>query len=565
MNYIPKKRKETEQNKIIVLISSICLHFLKQYKPHRWPQFGGFSVINPLTPFLLLVAFASSADQEQIRKEFETMAAEMPYVDTPSILYDRQNSIVARFRPDDEAVFRRIIKNLQDSRYTKESTINLLNHSEPKVRTLAVIDLFEREDPNVLPALFSMITDSSLTYDNPGDTKSAGGLGSPEPQTVGQIAIQLLGFYMYRAHNVVGRWGGVSEYYTELITKNFPQYWATRNERKYCAGWFAVQLARACQGTFPTPDRLKNIREVRDRINRLPANDRAWTLLALRREIGAESLVTEYELLEFCRQIGPDELMRVLHRDMPSSDPDLEPGRNSYGYFVNIHSFILQHAADLLRPQDVSALRECERQEREFQQKHGITGPNILMSVWWTVARASLMEKSKAVEELRKAYDHFQGEYDSHWRIVLSSALLKIGGESEIQFLKDWFYSEKPMENGLGGGLGSEGLAYSRAQYIFNVPQRERSKQLKMIAAIIEDDRFESLDVTTLIKIFLVLQMNAEYQTKSTKEVQQWKEYLEGYNRERQLYRHDPAFRESKLKLWQDRLRRIFQKNPVQD
>ena len=113
---------------------------------------------------------------------------------------------------------------------------------------------------------------------------------------------------------------------------------------------------------------------------------------------------------------------------------------------------------------------------------------SFLCSGCLAVAAATL-QRPIATEVLPGAYARFQGEFDLAERAILSLALWKFGGEAEANFLKDWLYGETP-EMGM--------FAHSLATFLTEVSRCEDPPGRKLIATIIEDRRFETLDWQSL-------------------------------------------------------------------
>src|SRR5262249_52364488 len=158
----------------------------------------------------------------------------------------------------------------------------------------------------LLPHIAGLVADKMETFPAPEPTAAPAFGPKVEPglrkQTVGEIARDLLLVYLEPA--------GV---------RGFDDYWAKHKDRTFCAGWFAVQLYRAARGTSQTQrGRIAAVREVRRRIDQLHKADRAWTLLWLSDRPGTDVLATEEALVEACKQLGPDNLVKMLQRRIPS-------------------------------------------------------------------------------------------------------------------------------------------------------------------------------------------------------------------------------------------------------
>lgn len=117
---------------------------------------------------LLLFASVSQGgdarDSERTRSDFESLAAELPYLSLGSVLYDRPDSPLHVPDPAIRKENARILERVTDGRDASEALLDLLVHREPKVRTLAAVALFDREDPAVLPALAKLHADEAATF-----------------------------------------------------------------------------------------------------------------------------------------------------------------------------------------------------------------------------------------------------------------------------------------------------------------------------------------------------------------------------------------------------------------
>jgi len=345
---------------------------------------------------LLLVGLnavkGADPDEAQTRRDFEQMATEMPYLAIESVLFDRNDHLFKVADPMERETHFRILKQATDRKYSKEELLKLLKHPDAKVRTLAMVSLFDRNDPTVLPALVELSNDEAATFDGHGKLSEGWlmttGIGTPQKsQTVGYIAKKMVAFYMERA----GYYYGI-KHPTEA---GFEKYWEVRKGRSYCASWFAVQLVRAGRGTTPiSPECAARIRDLRQRINALPPDDCAWVLLWLYKEDGGAELVTEDELVSACQRLGPDKLVVLLQNKNPSDDPDLQP-RFSNNYHYNcMMDFVLAHAVQLLRREDSDKLLECEAYQRDYY-KHGLGDPNL--TPLWEIAAKQLRAKSLSI------------------------------------------------------------------------------------------------------------------------------------------------------------------------
>lgn len=425
-----------------------------------------------LFPGFVFCETPAPPDAEQTRVDFEKMSADLPYLPVKEVLYDRDEDMfrVADLNLRDQRI--RIARQVMDGNYPKDALLGLLKHENPKVRTLALVALYASNDPSVLPALAERCGDDAPTFDGYPELSQEWlrhtGIGPPPlHQTVGDFARQMVEFYM--------RPSG----YTRNIRINdndFEEYWKARKDRKYGAGWFAVQLARASEGITPTrKERIDQIRAVRHRIDAIPADDRAWTLLWLNGEGGSDALASEEDLVDACKKLGPEKLLRMLQDKIPTDDPDLQSRNNNNWFYKRMQLFVLAHAEKLFRPQDAAVLLACD------QRKHGTTDP--LITPWWAIAAAELNPKSASVA-LHAAMQRFQGKYKDSERSAIAAALWRLCGKAERKYLIDWYYSETPDKWWTTPSC--------RVEFIRMLQSDPNGKS--MVAAIIRDPRFSTTD-----------------------------------------------------------------------
>ena len=203
-----------------------------------------------------------------------------------------------------------------------------------------------------------------------------------------------------------------------------------------------------------------------------------------------DALVTENELVGMCKRLGPDKLLLLLQSKIPSDDPDLQPRASNNWPYQAMVLFVLRHADDLLRPADSDALLACERFERE-PQKRRLHDPTI--TALWAVAAARL-QPAKASTILHAAMERFQGQFDANERSTICIALWQLAGEPESQYLLDWLYGEAYPHQFFPG---------CRSTFIDTVGKDPKGR--KLIARIIQDRRFATLDWESLIKLVRVV------------------------------------------------------------
>src|SRR5262245_22318915 len=102
------------------------------------------------------------------QKRFEEMAAQLPMFPTTDFAYgrgDRTDSGMFRFVPRELTdPWRKAYAALSAGNDDVANLAGLLKHKDPKVRTLALAALFERQDPKLLPHLATLLGDTEKTF-----------------------------------------------------------------------------------------------------------------------------------------------------------------------------------------------------------------------------------------------------------------------------------------------------------------------------------------------------------------------------------------------------------------
>jgi RNA polymerase sigma factor (sigma-70 family) len=411
-------------------------------------------------------------------KRFEELAAQLKMFPTVEFAYGRAG------RPDQlipkawTEPWLKVHASLAACKDDVQDLVGLLKHKDPRVRTLAVAALFERQDPRVLPHLAALVSDKEKTVPEVSIRRALvlpnEGLLPQDfhEQTVGRVATVLLDYWLQPAGH---------------SAKDFDAYWAARKDRAYCASWFLVRLYRAGQASSHFEEnRAPLIRAVRKEVDALPAEDRDWVLLWL----GAHHLLstserprqifaTTQDLLDAGKRLGPDRLMDLFEGKPISKDPDLAPkevrtrGRDDLGLWA------LRHAGRLFRPEDATAILALEGKLRD-------------RTPWCALAAAEL-QPAKARDWLRAAIGRFAGEpVYTHlaWsRAELAAGLWRIVGESEIDYLADWFYGEK---------VNSTPHSTQTGMFLDRIQGVRAPADRKLVARLVTDPRLEKLDYQSL-------------------------------------------------------------------
>jgi hypothetical protein len=149
-----------------------------------------------------------------------------------------------------------LVKELRALSGNRQTLAALLKNSNPKVRTLALGAIFQREDGRDLPLIASLINDPAPTFSNLHESMSsmAGPRPVPEvenPQSVGDVAQAMLAFWGVPHNGMpVGMSFGRMDR-TGINTNNFAEYWKKYAGRECSASWLMVKMKRATRQTTP--------------------------------------------------------------------------------------------------------------------------------------------------------------------------------------------------------------------------------------------------------------------------------------------------------------------------
>ena len=362
-----------------------------------------------------------------------------------------------------------------------ENLLPLLHHADPKIRTLAIIALYDKNDPKMLPAVVALAEDHFPTYSCPQALALTTGMAvDPWPmveQVVGEMASAVVNAYLNAA----------AFNYGIKRTPSYPGfegYWATRKDRPYSGSWFVVRSNRAVAGAIQT---------IRNEIAGLPEPDRQWELLwvATRQLYSGDEkslIASDAELLEACKQLGRERLLQMLAGHVESADPDLQPRYNKYSPYKHMMLFVLRHSDQLLKPEDAATL--LLRQDENFGlAQREVEDPYD--SPWWAIGAAQL-DPTDGGQILHRAMAHFQGKYQGRDRAKIAVALWGLAGPSETKFVLDWFYGEPPSFGRM-----------PRDEFLLSVATAPRGRQL--FASLVRDRRFGELGWSSLDQLASIL------------------------------------------------------------
>lgn len=417
------------------------------------------------------------ADTAAAKERLEALSVQLRTFNTSSFLCSHPPFCVSTNKQEnDYSLLTNTITSLHAS---VEDLVPLLAHTNAGVRTLALAAMFATDDPRMLPHLVSLAEDNAATW--PAAELAAAALFisgvspvSMKQQTVGQIATEMLSFYMKPAGYHYGVKGSGTD------NPGFTHYWNARKARDYCGSWFLVRLLRAAEGTSPTrPWAISAIKRLRADIDLIPEPDRTWMLLWLNGETGSDALCAQKELVARCKALGSDKLIALLQNKIPCDDPDLQPRKMNNWPYKKMQLFILKNAAVLLSADAVPALLACDTWERDYR-KHGVADPNI--TPWWKMAAASI-QPARAAELLKPELTRKPDE--THELGEIAVAIWKLCGEKELTFLADWFFTVQPDHSSFPN---------CRTRFIEESTVTPDPDGRRLMARLVEDKRMAQLD-----------------------------------------------------------------------
>jgi hypothetical protein len=267
-------------------------------------------------------------------------------------------------------------------------------------------------------------------------------------------------------------------------------YWAARKDRTWCASWFLARLQRVGQGAREWNERrAPMVRALRKELEALPAVERDWTLLwvIVQDDSMSDELLrhwaTPSERLEAAKRLGSERLMELIRSKSISTDPDLswEDPRTS-SRRERLVEWVLQRAVKLLRAEDAAAVLAAGKNQ---------TKP------WHVIAAAELQPES-ARGLLRDRLEHLGREPTPEaWdRAELAAALWRAVGESELDYLADWFFGEK-VEKHIH--------ATQTELFLERIKEARAPANRKLVERLITDKRLNKLDHQSLRALVFVV------------------------------------------------------------
>jgi hypothetical protein len=420
---------------------------------------------------------------EGARAAFEAAATGLSEISYVDVLCGRIVEPAAIFAPPEDARLQAALLERDDP---LDEVLALLAHEDPRVRGLALLELFDRGEPALLPHLVALKDEASEAVPMSG-FPSAVHTTEPtpaEPITVGRVARMLLLLYL----NAAGYQGSLEGARGE---SDWAAYWEPRKDRAWCATWFAVQQLRSYGGGSPLREVPEALLQVRARVEALPSPDRELLLLWLPDVEGA--FTTKAERLAAAKRLGREQLMAVLSRNPPTDDPDLSELLPTGGTYPleRVAQFVLENAGELLDASDVPALLAREAWELGTGS---LENAGLMRTALWRVAAAQL-EPARAREHLESALKTYTDGFvpeDSYDRLRVLSAAWRVNGEADDAWVAERFWAETRRRK----ATSSAPIAF-----IGELVRADPTDARRKLAVLVRHPGFESCNGELLIRI----------------------------------------------------------------
>ncbi len=391
------------------------------------------------------------------------------------------------------AEHQQMLASLRAASGDRAALVGLLKNPDAKIRTLAMAALYSRQDGHDLPLIAELLGDSSPTF----PWQHITGLDRimyDFPQTVGDVAQAMIKPYLDAA-NFPGPKSDATRA-AELMAL-FSAYWAGRDLRDHCASWFQVKMRYAL--ALPPSAAAESaalIHQTMADIVSLPPTDRALTFLFLHISNISRfaGLISDEQLIIALKAVPPATLLDFLQHKPVTTDPDLQfdsSTKPQNAFFRPFSLFILQHAPDLLRPDDADAILAAANDEPQKSQGQ---------SADWVAAAfelKNLRDPAKADELRRAEIQNFPLGHNAQDQAVLMAALWRARGIAEKTTLLNWYYHA--LESLLSAQpTGRRRPPQGTETFLRAVQASNRPDRRALFTALVADPRFDTTDLEAL-------------------------------------------------------------------
>ena len=330
-----------------------------------------------------------------------------------------------------------------------DEAIPYLRHQDPRVRTLAATFILFHGEMGHHLHLTPLLEDPALTFPRPPGVLDINPV-APDLQSVQGFMTRIIWSLMkHCAPNWRKR--------TDSLSQAFEEHFRQCADEPPRAGWFSWRMQQAAGGSFPPdPNRKWRVMDVLRDVDRRPPVERDLTRLALFEIHSLEAFVDERHFVYAARRLGPERLMATLSGLPPTKDPDLYPRRSGTRFHPAICRFVLRHASELLRPQDVEALED--------------------LGHW---VEAAELAPTRAAEILRRGQDAGTSPRPPWGR--LTAAMWRLAGETEGPWVAERFFSE------------TTGIKLSDHRLVSLLTDRWTPGDKRLLSELVKDERFESV------------------------------------------------------------------------
>ena len=355
-------------------------------------------------------AFITGLHAESTGEAFQRLARGISYLTYGDVLWQRTPSY---FKDDPD--LKTSWENYQQAMavMTDLAELKILaSHPDSKVRTLAMMRLYNMEEPEAFRVIYGRVSDDAETFPSRSFLTQISGTDrmqlESKPCTVAKVA------------NLM------------LEQAGFPLRWlgdpATGGSIEEWTGWYEYLYRRATGRTSPIPkNRVPKMAAVRRKIDALPPVTRAWMLLAVGTidldinegrdpRVHIPLFATEEDLIAAAKQLGPDALLAFLRDGTRTGLRDPKGDDASKG-----RGFIIANAGDLFRKEDA----------------------DVLMAMDLLVAAADA-NPELASDRIRQALAGWETDKSIYYdqRGDALAALLDLCGDRESDFVVRTFYEE---------------------------------------------------------------------------------------------------------------------------
>lgn len=488
--------------------------------------------------FLFSLACAQAGSTASLESELSALAEQISVLPPKVIIYERflyQGEDLTATEP----ALKKFVDLSHSLRKDPSAAVPLLQHNDPKIRSLAMSILFDAEKPEFLPLIHKLTKDTSPTFPTIKQDDSAIWMRGREneSQTVGMLATSYLDFM--------------------LMERKGEDFETVRKERQQVAGLtvdhWERRLDRASSSSLPVQDeREPLIDTVWDEIRREPEPRVHWLMLWLGAMWHQKGMMTngkhpttgpsEEEIIKSVQKLPREQLLGFLADAAINDDPSMQLKQMNNWPNKRAKIFLLKHADRFFEEKDSAKLLKMEvarSPERTIDP---------FVSGWWAVAAANL-DPANASTILKSAILRYNSSYQSDERALIASTLCNLSGKTETPYLIEWFFTE-PIE--------VSSFPHARAKFLINAGN---TKNIEMLHAIVADPRFEKLEWQSLARFVRVANSLNKMPIVSNEEFESaWHPLGEGhYESEKEQARKDypvetKALEES-LARWRNSLR----------